>query len=78
MLRTKTFLSLDFGSGSLKMAEFEVAETGGLRLKQFGVRPLGLLGSQDTAREGLLKKALAELVAERPITGKQANVCAPG
>ncbi len=60
------------------MAEFEVAETGGLRLKQFGVRPLGLLGSQDTAREGLLKKALAELVAERPITGKQANVCAPG
>jgi len=78
MLSTKTFLSLDFGSGSLKLAEFEVAETGGLRLKQFGVRPLGLLGSQDAAREGLLKKAFAELVAERPISGKLANVCAPG
>ena len=78
MLSTKTFLSLDFGSGSLKLAEFEVAETGGLRLKQFGLRPLGLLGSQDAAREGLLKKAFGEIVAERPISSKQANVCAPG
>ena len=78
MLSAKTFLSLDYGAGTLKLAEFEVTESGGLRLKQFGFRPLGLLGAQDSAREGLLKKAFGELVAERPVAAKLANVCAPG
>ena len=78
MLSAKTFLSLDYGAGTLKLAEFEVTESGGLRLKQFGFRPLGLLGAQDSAREGLLKKAFGEVIAERPVAAKLANVCAPG
>lgn len=78
MLSAKTFLSLDYGAGTLKLAEFEVTESGGLRLKQFGFRPLGLLGAQDSAREGLLKKAFGEIIAERPVAAKLANVCAPG
>ena len=78
MLNAKTFLSLDFGAGSLKLAEFETTEAGGLRLKQFGFRPLGLLGAQDAAREGLLKKAFGEIVAQTPVASRLANVCAPG
>ena len=41
MLNTKSFLCLDFGAGSLKVAEFEPNEAGTLRLKQFGLKPLG-------------------------------------
>jgi len=78
MLNAKTFLSLDCGAGTLKLAEFEVTEAGGLRLIQFGTKPLGLLGAQDTAREALLKKVLTELATERPVTGRIVNVCAPG
>lgn len=78
MLNAKTFLSLDFGAGSLKLAEFEVTEAGGLRLKQFGFRALGLLGAQDSVRENLLKKAFGEVVAKRPVSAKLTNVCAPG
>jgi len=78
MLNTKSFLSLDFGAGSLKLAEFEMTEAGGLCLKQFGIRPLGLEGTQDSAREGVLLKAIQELAVERPFSAKQANVCAPG
>ena len=77
MLNAKTFLSLDYGAGTLKMAEFEVTEAGGLRLNQFGFKSLGLLGSQDTAREGLLKKAFADLASSTPVSAKLANVCAP-
>ncbi len=78
MLNAKTFLSLDFGAGSLKLAEFEVTDASKLRLKQFGFKPLGLLGAQDSARENLLKKAFGEIVADRPVSAKLANVCAPG
>ena len=53
MLNQKSFLAVDFGAGSLKLAEFEVNEAGGLRLKQYAIRPLGPEGAQETAREGL-------------------------
>lgn len=78
MLKSKTFLGVDFGAGSLKVAEFEPAEDGRLKLLRFGIRPLGLPGSQDAARDGVLKKALAELLAEGGFVSKQANVSAPG
>lgn len=78
MLKSKTFLGVDFGAGSLKIAEFEPADDGRLKLLRFGIRPLGLPGSQDAARDGVLKKALGELIAEGGFVSKQANVAAPG
>src|SRR5213594_2000817 len=78
MLNIKSFLCLDFGAGSLKVAEFEPNEAGTLRLKQFGLKPLGFEGSQEAARERVILKAIQELFAERPFTAKNVNVCAPG
>src|SRR5205809_1252329 len=78
MLNTKSFLCLDFGAGSLKIAEFEPNESGTLRLKQFGLKPLGFEGSQEAARERVILKAIQELFAERPFGSKNIDVCAPG
>ena len=78
MLNSKSFLAVDFGAGSLKLAEFEQNEAGGLRLKQYGVKPLGIEGSQEQTREAAILKALQELLAERPYGSRQVNVCAPG
>jgi type IV pilus assembly protein PilM len=78
MLNTKSFLAVDFGAGSLKAAEFEVNEAGGLRLRQYGLRSLGAEGAQESTREATILKALQELIAERGIKSKLVNVCAPG
>ena len=78
MLNTKSFLAVDFGAGSLKLAEFEVNEAGGLRLKQYGLKSLGAEGAQETTREAVVLKALQELLAEKGIKARSANVCAPG
>src|ERR1035441_8104725 len=78
MLNTKTFLTVDFGAGSLKLAEFEVNEAGGLRLKQYGLKSLGAEGAQETTREAVILKALQGLLAEKAIKAKSVNVCAPG
>jgi type IV pilus assembly protein PilM len=78
MLNSKSFLAGDFGAGSLKLAEFEQNEAGGLRLKQFGIKALGLEGSQESSREGAIQKALQELLSERHFGARQINVCAPG
>ncbi|HEY5909737.1 MAG TPA: type IV pilus assembly protein PilM [Verrucomicrobiae bacterium] len=78
MLNTKSFLAVDFGAGTLKLAEFEVNEAGGLRLKQYAVKSLGAEGAQETAREAVVQKALQEVLAERGIKAKTVNVCAPG
>src|SRR5437773_9119237 len=78
MLNTKSFLCLDFGAGSLKVAEFEPNEAGTLRLKQFGLKPLGFEGSQEAARERVILKAIQESFAEKPLGSKNINVCAPG
>jgi type IV pilus assembly protein PilM len=78
MLNTKSFLAVDFGAGSLKLAEFEVNEARGLRLKQYGIKSLGAQGAQETTREAAILKALQELLAEKGIKAKSVNVCAPG
>ncbi len=78
MLNTKSFLTVDFGAGSLKLAEFEVNEVGGLRLKQYSITPLGAEGAQESAREAVVLKALQALIAEKGIKAKTVNVCAPG
>src|SRR5437870_3354125 len=78
MLNTKSFLAVDFGAGSLKVAEFEVNEAGGLRLKQYGLKSLGVEGSQEDKREAVIQKALQEMLAEKGLKAKNVNVCAPG
>jgi type IV pilus assembly protein PilM len=78
MLKSKTFLAVDFGAGTLKAAEFEAAEDGGLRLLRFGTKALGLAGSQDAARENVVKKAIVELVAEGGFQSEVVSLCAPG
>ena len=78
MLNTKSFLSFDFGAGSLKAAEFELIEDGGLRLKQFGVKSFGLEGTVESAREGAILKAIQALQHERGLSARHINVCAPG
>jgi len=78
MLNTKSFLTVDFGAGSLKLAEFEINEAGGLSLKNFVIKPLGLEASQETTREKVILTALQEVIAEKGIKSKVVNVCAPG
>src|SRR5260221_435882 len=78
MLNTKTFLAVDFGAGTLKLAEFEINEAGGLRLKQYGFRALGAEGAQESAREATIQKALQEMMTEKGVKSKTVNVCAPG
>ena len=78
MLSSKSFLGLDFGAGSVKAAEFEVNQAGGLSLKNYGIKPLGIEGSQDSKREKVVPAAVQELLTSRGITARQANVCAPG
>ena len=78
MLNTKSFLAVDFGAGSLKLAEFEINEAGGLRLKNFSIKPLGLEGAQESSREATTLKALREVLAETGTKARDINVCAPG
>jgi type IV pilus assembly protein PilM len=78
MLNTKSFLTVDFGAGSLKLAEFEINEQGGLRLNDFAIKPLGLEGAQDATREKLILSSLQGLIAEHALKSKNVNVCAPG
>lgn len=78
MLQSKSFLAVDFGAGTLKLAEFEVNEAGGLRLRQYGMKSLGQDGAQENTREAAILKALQELISEKGIKAKEVNVCAPG
>jgi len=77
-MNTKSFLTVDFGAGSLKLAEFEVNEAGSLVLRQFIIKPLGAEGAQETKRETLVLKALQEILPARGPKYKTVNVCAPG
>src|SRR5450432_1814019 len=78
MLNLKSFLTVDFGAGSLKLAEFEVNESGGLRLKTFAIKSLGAEGAAEATREATILKALQETLVEKNIKAKIVNVCAPG
>ena len=78
MLKSKSFLAVDFGAGSLKLAEFELNEAGGLRMKQYALKSLGAEGAQESAREALIQKTLQEVISEKGVKAKTVNVCAPG
>ena len=77
----KPFLCIDFGAGTLKLAEFDSAKAGTLRLCKYGVRPLGLAGSKDADERGpIIEQALKELMAELGISGRgqEVYICVPG
>lgn len=78
MLSTKPFLCFDFGAGSVKVGEFIANEQGTLTLTQFGIKPLGQEGTQESKREAAVLKAIQELLSQKPYRGKNFNVCAPG
>lgn len=78
MLKTKPFLCVDFGAGSVKVAEFAANEAGTLTLTQFGVRALGPEGYQESKREAAVVKVVQALLTENGIKSRAANVCAPG
>jgi type IV pilus assembly protein PilM len=78
MLNSKSFLTVDFGAGSLKLAEFETNDAGGLVLKSFAIKPIGLEGSADATREATILKALQDTLVEKDIKSKNVNVCLPG
>lgn len=77
-MSNKAFLAVDFGASTLKVAEFDITADGSLALLNYGIEPLGLAGSQDAAREGVVIKALQKLISEQGFTAKNINVCAPG
>ena len=78
MLNSKSFLCVDFGAGTLKLAEFDQDEAGALRLLRYAYKPLGLAGAQDAAREGVVLRGLQELLADKAFSAKTCNVTAPG
>lgn len=78
MLNSKSFLAIDFGAGSLKLAEFEINEVGGLCLKYFDIKPLGPEGAADATREATILKVLKEALVEGGLKARNINVCAPG
>src|SRR5438876_10063372 len=78
MLNVKSFLAVDFGAGSLKLAEFEVNEAGGLRIRHYGLKSLGAEGAQESPLKAPIQKALQALLTETGVKSKSVNVCAPG
>jgi type IV pilus assembly protein PilM len=77
VLNSKSFLAGDFGASTLKLAEFETNEVGGLRLINYGVKTLGE-AAQDPAREQAILRALQELISQGGFRAKNINACAPG
>src|SRR5687768_7320470 len=78
MLNSKSFLAVDVGAATLKLAEFELKEEGGLLLRQYGVKALGAEGAQEATREAAMVNALQQMLAENKFTSRIVNVCAPG
>jgi type IV pilus assembly protein PilM len=78
MFKSKSFLTMDCGANTLKLAEFEPNESGGLRLKQYALQSMGSEGGSDTTREKVLTKAIGDALASGKFTAKKVNICAPG
>ena len=78
MLNTKSFLAVDFGAGTLKLATFEITEAGGLVLRDFKLKSMGPDGAAEATRETTLLKILREALSETGMAARNINVCAPG
>lgn len=78
MADSPTFISINFGMGSLKVAEFDRLGDGMLFLRDYVVRPLGFEGSMESRREAALQTAISEIFAERQYAPGMVTVVAPG
>src|SRR5687767_11115642 len=78
MLQTKSFLAVDFGAATIKIADFEINEAGGLLMRDWGTKSLGQEGVQEATRESAMLRALREALSEFGFRAKAVNVCAPG
>lgn len=81
MLKSKSFLCIDFGATTVKVAEFEPNETGSLRLKNYTLKSMGQAGFAEGDREAVVLQTLKEVLAEGvrgPFEADVINVCAPG
>ena len=67
MLKSKSFLCIDFGATTVKVAEFEPNETGSLRLKNYALKSMGQAGFGETDRQAVVLQALKEILAEGEI-----------
>jgi type IV pilus assembly protein PilM len=81
MLKSKSFLSIDFGAMTVKAAEFEPNETGSLRLKNYALKGMEQAGFSETDRETVVLETLKQMLAEGvrgEFEADRINVCAPG
>ena len=81
MLKSKSFLCIDFGATTVKVAEFEPNETGSLRLKNYTLRSMGQEGLAEGGREAVVLATLKDILAagvRGPFDSGVINVCAPG
>jgi len=81
MLKSDSFLCIDFGATTVKVAEFEPNETGSLRLKNYTLRSMGQAGAVEAEREAVVLQTLKEILVEGvqgPFEADVINVCAPG
>ncbi|NBV24324.1 MAG: type IV pilus assembly protein PilM [Proteobacteria bacterium] len=81
MLKSKSFLCIDFGATTVKVAEFEPNETGSLRLKNYTLRSMGEAAAAEGDREAVVLQTLKDVLSEGvqgPFKAGVINVCAPG
>lgn len=81
MLKSKSFLCIDFGATTVKVAEFEPNETGSLRLKNYTLRSMGEAAAAEGEREAVVLQTLKEVLTlgvQGPFEASVINVCAPG
>lgn len=81
MLKSNSFLCIDFGATTVKVAEFEPNETGSLRLKNYTLKSMGQAGFAEGDREAVVLQTLKEVLAagvRGQFEADVINVCAPG
>ncbi|HON07163.1 MAG TPA: type IV pilus assembly protein PilM [Verrucomicrobiota bacterium] len=78
MFKSKSFLTMDCGASTLKVAEFEPNESGGLRLKKYALKSLGMEGAFESSRSVAFLKAMEDVFSNNQFSSKKVNICAPG
>jgi type IV pilus assembly protein PilM len=71
-------ITVDLGTSSLKVAEFAVGKGGALTLMRFGVADLGLDPNKEEDRAQFITPALAKLVKDQGIKGKEVELSISG
>jgi type IV pilus assembly protein PilM len=77
MLTGRTFLAVDLGAATLKLAEFERDSAGTLRLRRYGFHPLGFIDWEEATRSGALTSGLQALLQTLVCQAREVGVCAP-